>query len=117
MNRVFLYAAALIGMIMAPVEPAAQAQTAAKEAYSAVDEVSVAVDSITITGVVLGQSAPTTRTYRASDYNGAGTAGALQNCVRLAMMAMAKPGAYLFAVAYSDSFSRYPACRLSRTTQ
>jgi hypothetical protein len=61
--------------------------------YDTVDEIVVVIGQITVTGVVAGQSAATTRTYviLRGDVSAS-------RCDRLALLAMAKPGKFRFGV-------------------
>lgn len=110
MHRYLFVAAAFIGFLVAP---AAWAQSAEKYVYSAIDEVSVTGNSLIITGVILGQPAPSSQEYFVPDFSSTSGAGALQNCMRLATLAMVKPGAFLFSIVVEGW--NYPVCTLSRS--
>jgi hypothetical protein len=114
MNRFLCFAAAALGLFAAP---AAQAQSTydSKTVYSAVDDVTLIDGQLTITGVVQGQSGPSTQDYFAR-FDGCDDAiwiARQQNCLRLATLAMAKPGAFLFSIGYTDGFPIL-ICSLSR---
>lgn len=115
MNRFLCCAAAALGLFAAPTVQA-QSTYDSKTVYSAVDDVTFTDGQLTITGVVQGQSAPSTQDYLASQYSGNDDAiwiARLQNCLRLATLAMAKPGAFLFSIGYTDGFPIL-ICSLSR---
>lgn len=91
------------------------AQTTPTDQFTAVDSVSVQSSQITINGVLLGEAAASTHHYALESIsNPAMTAALAQCCVRLATIAMEKPGAYQFQVAV-QSYG-YPTCQLSRVT-
>lgn len=109
MHRHLFVAAAFIGFLVAP---AARAQSVEKHVYSAIDEVSVTGNSLIITGVILGQPAPSGQEFYVPDSGSTSGVGALQNCMKLATLAMVKPGAFLFSIVV-DGWS-FPVCTLSR---
>jgi hypothetical protein len=119
MNRLALALAVASGLLTAP---GARAQTAppTTATYVAVDGVALKGDQLTITGVVQGDSAATTRTYDVSAFSGSGwTPGddaVLQTCTRFATLAMTKPGAFLFVVQGWTGVGSYPGCTLARAT-
>jgi hypothetical protein len=61
--------------------------------YATIDAIEVVASNITVTGIISGQGTPTTTTYPVTG----GTESAAR-CDRLALLAMAKPGKYQFAV-------------------
>jgi hypothetical protein len=60
--------------------------------YMTVDAVSVAPGAIAVTGVVQGQSTPTTRS---ATFAGGDTVSALEACHRMLLLALSKPGQYV----------------------
>ena len=67
-------------------------------AFDTVDAVELSGSSITVTGILSGQSSPTTRPFSVSN------AAMLQQCERVALMAISKPGKYqLHIVTYTGS--------------
>lgn len=115
MKRLLLCAVAVIGMF---ASLPARAQSAEEVVYSAVDKVSVVIDQLTITGVVQGQTTATTADYNFNWYGEKGVdMAAAQNCLRLATMAIVKPGAFLFTIGRTQSpFGWRPSCALSRAS-
>jgi hypothetical protein len=71
----------------------AMAATSDTTTYDTIDAVEVVGSVITVTGIISGQGAPTTTTYTVLG----GTESAAR-CDRLALLAMAKPGKFQFAV-------------------
>jgi hypothetical protein len=61
--------------------------------YDTIDAVEVVADLITVTGITSGQGTPTTATYQVL-----GGIEAAARCDRLALLAIAKPGKFRFAV-------------------
>jgi hypothetical protein len=110
MKRLFLAAAALV----AALSGVARAQTAPMPAYSGkvfatVDAVSIeSSNRVVVTGIVQGETAPTTW-YVSKDSD---TFGFAENCQRVALLAMAKPGQYLLEIK-QPSYNT-PVCKLTR---
>ncbi len=105
MNRFLFCAAAVVGSLAAP-SAQAQSTNLSKTVYTAVDEVTVHDGQITITGVVQGQSAASSQDFYASLNSSADSAvwtARQQNCLKLATLAMAKPGTFLFSIGYTSS--------------
>lgn len=97
---------------------AANAQvTSTATLYSAVDAVTLQYYKLTITGVIQGEAKASTQTFVIGTSSGrdAVEAATLQTCVRLATIAMEKPGAYLFQVTPHTTIVE-AGCTLSRVT-
>ena len=79
---------------LASVAPAAGAQTPIP--LMTVDAVNVSPTGIAVTGIVQGDSQPSTRSYSFNTYSTeAQKAAALDRCHRSLLLALAKPGQYL----------------------
>jgi hypothetical protein len=103
--------AAIVASLLFAVS-AARAQTTPpppEYVFVTVDSVYVYSYQLKITGILQGESAPVERTVTP----GGGEAGNAANCMALALRAMEKPGAYLFALR-KDPYSSYFSCRLTR---
>lgn len=71
--------------------------------YDTVDAIEASENRITVTGIIAGQSAPSTLVYIIRDF-GSSTVAA-SRCDRLALLAMSKPGKFQFAtVLVGDPF-------------
>jgi len=105
-----LYLVALAVIVLARPS-AAFAADGDVTAYDTVDALQViALDTvIQVTGIIAGQSAPTTTSYRVGTSSGP-SAGA--RCDRLALLAMSKPGKWQFAVIDVESGILFE-CRLT----
>lgn len=66
--------------------------------YDTVDAVQVSGSRIAITGIIAGQSTPSELFYTVNNDFSSGTPEAANRCDRLALLAMAKPGKYQFAM-------------------
>src|SRR5438445_8139235 len=73
-------------------------------AFDTVDNFSRKSGSIDVTGVLRGETAPSTHGIQTSD-------GALAACERMLSMSMAKPGRYRV---YVDNSGSYPSCSIER---
>ncbi len=115
-----LAAAALVLSLVASA-PVARAQTApAATVFTTVD--SFAYDAqdcyIRITGIVQGDAAASEKTI--SRYCGSSMTGTdelllrVQACERMALVAMAKPGQYLFQIAQGPTYGSWFGCKLTR---
>ncbi|HET9598335.1 MAG TPA: hypothetical protein VFP65_22295 [Anaeromyxobacteraceae bacterium] len=125
MNRHALACAAATALLAASP---ARAQTNSNTAvYTAVDAVSLKGDQLTVTGVVQGEQAATTRTFDLSAVGmpttgvvasgwSAGDDAVMQTCTRFATLAIMKPGAFLFTVQGYIGFGPFPGCTLTRVT-
>lgn len=79
-----------------------RAQTTGPYVFATVDAVSSQNSQLKVTGILQGQAAATEVTANFSygtDYAAANVAA--QTCERKALLAMAKPGQYLFGISYS----------------
>jgi hypothetical protein len=86
----------------------------ASAVYETVDAVEVWGNRITVTGIVSGQSAPSELQYLMLDLGttSGGLADSAARCDRLALLAMAKPGKYQFAMVRVEPSSRRFGCKL-----
>jgi hypothetical protein len=106
MNRLAAVALAA-AFLTAPAVAGAQTVTLGTFVFAAVDEVALGA-TFSITGVLQGESAATTRSWYVST-----STSMFETCHRYALLAQAKPGQYLLEVTVSGS--GYPsACRLRR---
>jgi hypothetical protein len=103
-------AASLLAFVPAGLAHADDPQT--KFVFEAVDAVGGEPSRVLIEGVLLGET--TTRTLTVDFPNSSITSDAdkAERCERLALIAQARPGRYLFEVEFAD-FS-YPVCKLRR---
>lgn len=100
--------------------PAAGQASAVPYVFVTVDSVSVQGNDIVVTGILEGESAPVER-FKSVAVAGAGSdlssaVSAAQNCQRLALMAMAKPGQYRFEMVDVPAplYGYETRCKLSR---
>jgi hypothetical protein len=86
--------------------------------FRAVDAIEVDHTSLRMTGVVEGEAEATTHEFDFAFTNYATTHPyeQRQSCERLALAAMAKPGAYLLVVSYRSTTPSHPSCTLKRAT-
>lgn len=86
--------------------------------YETVDAVEVAGGVITVTGITVGHSTPTTLVYEVDgDSCGGRSVEAAARCDRLALLAMSKPGKFQFATTFFlDNASCHFACKLIART-
>jgi hypothetical protein len=91
----------------------AEAQTF-RSSFVAVDAVETGYQRLTITGIVIGEASPTTREFYFSATSPSQFEVQLASCVRLALLALNKPGQFVFQVEYVSSGS--PKCKLARAT-
>jgi hypothetical protein len=85
--------------------------------YDSVDEVETYSNGIRITGVVTGQSGPSTNLYLYFSVTSASdAASAAARCDRFAMLAMSKPGKYRLTVNGGGGGSSFSTCKLSLRT-
>ncbi len=95
-----------IVIVMAAVAAAAAAQTTTTLVFTTVDAVKMEyANRMFVTGVLEGATEPVTRQIYSS------TPEHLQNCEKLALLAIAKPGQYLLQIDYAYSTN---ACTLRR---
>ncbi|WP_243338149.1 hypothetical protein [Anaeromyxobacter soli] len=92
----------------------ALAQTApVRYVFVAVDAVEIrSTTTIKVTGVVDGESAPQTVTMTLSNSSGVDSVAA---CERLALLAMTRPGQFLFEIQGSTTYN-LNVCKLARAT-
>lgn len=99
--------------------PAAGQTTTVPYVFVTVDSVSVQGNEIAVTGMLEGESVPAERYKSVNPGYGAdvaATVAAVQNCQRLALMAMAKPGQYRFEMVDVATYlgGLETRCKLSR---
>jgi hypothetical protein len=105
----FAFALALGTVAAAQTAPAPWTLT-----FTAVDAVKVDYGSLEITGVLEGEAAPVTRRVSFSTSSSLMPLESRQSCERLALAAMAKPGAYLFVLQSPEPGNYQPSCTLRR---
>lgn len=81
--------------------------------YVAVDAVAVRGYQLTITGVVQGEQAASTKAFNINSGSSGSEAAHVETCHRLALMVMSKPGQYVLELTY---YSYLTTCKLSRVT-
>jgi hypothetical protein len=115
----FLALAAAVAL--ATLSPgAADAQTTVPWAnpakvFTTVDAVSINLNCVEVTGIVQGESTPSTwRTYTYSTVTTVDSTGWAAMCQRNALLAMSKPGQYLLEIYFSGSISAPSYCKLTR---
>jgi|SRR4051812_16547779 hypothetical protein len=108
MTRYTLTGLAILVAILVWSLPAAADFPEVPVVYETVDAVSSAPDEITITGIMVGHTTPTTSTFQISRGLDQDSVG---RCDRFALLAMAKPGKYQFATVITDSSPRF-GCKL-----
>ncbi len=82
------------------------------QVYDTVDAVQSDLGFITITGIVVGQSAATTSSYFVDGTSSTSSEDGVARCDRFALLAMAKPGKYQFATVGPDRNDRF-VCKLA----
>ncbi|WP_375742134.1 hypothetical protein NR800_22675 [Corallococcus interemptor] len=78
--------------------------------FTTVDAYTVGNGTLDVTGTLVGESAP--RTFRFWAIGDASVEAA--RCDRLALLAMTRPGRYLFTWKWTNDFSNYLTCTLTR---
>jgi hypothetical protein len=108
----FLFALSIASSLFV-ASPASAQTSSGNHVFSAVDSVTIRWDGqLTITGVLLGEASASTHGYNvASDSRATAMA---QSCLRLATIAMEKPGAFRLQIAVSSGIAH--TCQLSRVT-
>ncbi len=105
-----------IVLLLATGSAAAQVVPAAYPAkvFVTVDAVQVEAYRVNITGVVQGEAAPSS--FYVQQYPSTGEPNVFaQNCQQQALLAMAKPGQYLFEIRQGSGTSS-STCKLTRVT-
>jgi hypothetical protein len=107
-------AAALLS-VLAPMSMAS-AQAVATYVFETVDSYDNnppnSNDSMHITGIIRGESAPRTIGIR-HEYDGYGLKR-LEQCERMLLLSMTKPGQYLVEVRQESFYGNYLGCKLTR---
>ncbi|ATB50435.1 hypothetical protein [Corallococcus macrosporus] len=109
----------LAAVALAPTALAEQAPMGRPYVFATVDDYTVRLDGyIEVTGVIQGEAAPRTVTFWVSPNIGAGVnfQAMSSRCDRMAMLTMAKPGAYLFTMSVEEqqNYYRQFVCKLTR---
>lgn len=120
MTRHLVTCLAIVALSLVSPTPAAATTLAFGDAvYDTVDAIEVlsgsgvTVPSITITGIISGQSAPSQLTYRIESPTTNTNADGASRCDRLALLAMSKPGKFQLAMNTStNSFATTFNCKL-----
>ena len=107
-----LIACLVIAVLLSPSVPVVAAHGSPVTAvYDTVDAVESSSDYIVIAGIISGSSTPTEVRYDL--FEPAGVHGvAAARCDRLALLAIAKPGKYQFAIVALASFGARFGCKL-----
>ncbi|WP_375754583.1 hypothetical protein [Corallococcus exercitus] len=82
--------------------------------FTSVDAYTVGHASLDITGTLEGESTPRTFSFWAGGSSTDGYSIEASRCDRLALLAMTRPGRYLFSWAYGLPYSNAPQCTLTR---
>ncbi|MBN8233101.1 hypothetical protein JYK02_36865 [Corallococcus macrosporus] len=83
--------------------------------FASVDAYAVSHTSLDITGTLVGESTPRTFSFWAGNSSdSAGNSVEASRCDRLALLAMTRPGRYLFSWGYYLPYSYAPQCTLTR---
>jgi hypothetical protein len=122
MTRHLVTCLAVIAVLFVSPTPAAAAATQAfsSAVYDTVDAIEVrtnvsgALPSITVTGIISGQSAPSELTYPILTGGGSvtGSADGAARCDRLALLAMSKPGKFQLAMNFFNFSPSGFTCKL-----
>ncbi|QDF07802.1 hypothetical protein BHS04_32065 [Myxococcus xanthus] len=106
----------LAAMFAASTAMAERAETGREYVFTTVDSYTVQLEgTIEITGVLQGEASPRTLTFSAPNNTQNSAVAYRDRCDRLALLAMTKPGAYLFTTSSGGSISYHQfACKLTR---
>jgi len=121
MTRHLVTCLAIIALSFISPTPAAAADVARSSAvYDTVDAVEIGAGSpslIVVTGIISGQSAPTELIYSIINSSNSSIDGPAR-CDRLALLAMAKPGKFQFALNFiaQGTFENMFSCKLIART-
>jgi len=81
--------------------------------YDTVDAVEVQGNRLNITGIIAGESVPSEFSYAIFDGSASGsTAEGANRCDRLALLTIAKPGKYQFAITRTPNVGTRMSCKL-----
>ena len=105
MTRTMIACLTLGALCLISSQPA-RAATGDLTLYATVDAIKVLATVIEVTGIVVGQSAPSTVSYSIAT-----TDVAASRCDRLALLAMSKPGKFQFGMV-DESFGDHFSCKL-----
>jgi hypothetical protein len=103
--------AATLAISLASPTPASADFPFEGQVYDTVDAVQSDEGLITITGIVVGQSAATTSSYTIAGTSSSSSEDGVARCDRFALLAMAKPGKYQFATVGPGRNDRF-VCKL-----
>jgi hypothetical protein len=81
------------------------------QVYDTVDAIQSSPSLITVTGIVAGQSAPTTSSYVVAT---GGVGDPIARCDRFALLAISKPGKFRFATVSSASGNHFDCQLITR---
>jgi len=115
MSRTLVACVAFVALLSVSLGVAMGAPISRTQAvYDTVDAVEVSGSQITVTGITVGQSTPTTLTYfMGGDTCTSHSVDTAARCDRLALFAMSKPGKFQFATTFLlDNVSCNFACKL-----
>lgn len=100
----------ILAVVVAAVAVATGAQTVTKLVYTTVDAVKMDYQAILITGVQEGATTATTASVYCSSTS---CSDQLEKCQKLALLAMTKPGQYVFEIEKYSS-QTFDRCTLRR---
>lgn len=109
MSRFPFPAVLALSLLLLPAAPASADDSSAAHVYDTVDRVQSGFNQITITGIINGQSTPTTLTYAVET---AGVGDPPARCDRFALLAMSKPGKFQFATVLASTLGPTFYCAL-----
>jgi len=114
MGRRLIRCFTLVALSMVPAVSSADPIVSTSPAvYDIVDAVEVQGNRINITGIIAGESAPSEFSYAIFDGSASGTTPEGANrCDRLALLTIAKPGKYQFAITRTPNLSSRMSCKL-----
>jgi len=118
MKRFVRAVAAVSAMLWSGAALAQTAPTVATTSFVAIDAVTVDHSTLAVTGVIEGEPAAVTREFHFAftNYSSTHPYEQRQSCERLALLAMSKPGQYVFKVTVESYRWDYPSCSLARAT-
>jgi hypothetical protein len=116
MKRIALAAAVAVIAVIAIRAGAQVSPSATPYVFVTVDEVYTEGHKLYVTGILQGDATATTQGLNFYNSGSAGADGAdiLAACERKALLAMAKPGQYLFKLTPGMYSYYYPRCTLTR---
>jgi hypothetical protein len=114
MIRTLVICVALAALCLISSQPV-NAETGTVTLYDTVDAIKVSDSRITVTGIITGDSAPSTAVYTilsTSATNGGAIDVAASRCDRLALLAISKPGKFQFGMVLEGNSGARFSCKL-----